>query len=129
MKGRIPLSRSAADCIVPRSLQQDGEGWQWVTDARLRYPSMHRLDEDEVQAYLRAIAIPSLLVRASHGMAAFKPEWVERRLPLIADCEVLDLEGSHHCHLDSDVAGLAEGCLKWLAEHPAFNDALQSGIR
>ncbi|MGM0451459.1 MAG: alpha/beta fold hydrolase [Pseudomonadota bacterium] len=123
MKGRIPLSRSAADCIVPRSLEQDGEGWQWVTDARLRYPSMHRLDEDEVQAYLRAIAVPSLLIRASRGMSAFKPEWVEQRLPLIADCEVMDLEGSHHCHLDSDVDGLAEGCLGWLAARAPFNNA------
>ncbi|WP_255516788.1 hypothetical protein, partial [Haloferax sp. KTX1] len=65
MKGRIPLSRSAAECIVPRSLRHDEEGWQWVTDARLRYPSMHRLDEEEVGAYLGAIAVPSLLIRAS----------------------------------------------------------------
>ncbi len=121
MKGRIPLSRSAADCIVPRSLGHDGEAWQWVTDARLRYPSMHRLDEEEVRAYLGAIAVPVLLVRASRGMAAFKPEWVEQRLPLINDCRVMDLEGSHHCHLDSDVAGMAEGCLGWLAEQPVLN--------
>lgn len=118
MKGRIPLSRSAADAIVPRSLQHDGEHWQWVTDARLRYPSQHRLDEDEVKACLRAIAVPCLLVRASQGMAALRPEWFQQRLPLIADAEVMDLEGSHHCHLDADVEGLAGGCLQWMAKEP-----------
>ncbi|MFO7786928.1 MAG: alpha/beta hydrolase [Halospina sp.] len=114
MKGRIPLSRIAAECIVPRSLQRDQQGWQWGTDARLRYPSMHRLEEDEVEAYLAAIATPTLLIRASHGMTAFKPEWIEHRLPSLANAEVMDVEGSHHCHLDADVEGLAEGCLGWL---------------
>ncbi|MYL27504.1 MULTISPECIES: alpha/beta fold hydrolase [Halomonadaceae] len=114
MKGRIPLSRVAAECIVPRSLQQDQQGWRWGTDARLRYPSMHRLEEDEVEAYLAAIAAPTLLIRANRGMAAFKPEWIEGRLPRLSDAEVIDVEGSHHCHLDGDVGGLAEGCLGWL---------------
>lgn len=118
MKGRIPLSRGAADWIVPRNLRQDGEYWHWVTDARLRYPSMHRLDENEVEAYLGAITVPVLLVRASRGMAAFKPEWLDRRLPLIADCTVMDVEGSHHCHLDADVDGLARGCLEWMGRLP-----------
>ncbi|WP_077531262.1 alpha/beta fold hydrolase [Vreelandella utahensis] len=119
MKGRIPLSRIAAECIVPRSLQRDQQGWQWGTDARLRYPSMHRLEEDEVNAYLAAIAAPTLLIRASHGMTAFKPEWIEHRLPSLANAEVMDVEGSHHCHLDADVEGLAEGCLSWLRGIPS----------
>ena len=127
MKGRIPLSRAAADCIVPRSLRRAGEGWQWATDARLRYPSMHRLDEYEVRAYLGAIAVPLLLIRASRGMAAFKPEWLEQRLPLLSESDVMDLEGSHHCHLDADVDGLAEGCLGWLAENLASEGVSRSG--
>ncbi|XOZ34268.1 alpha/beta fold hydrolase [Halomonadaceae bacterium KBTZ08] len=114
MKGRLPLSRAAAECIVPRGLEPDQEGWRWNTDARLRYPSMHRLDEDEVQAYLAAIAAPTLLIRASHGMATFKPEWTEQRLSKISDLDVMDVEGSHHCHLDADVEALACRCLGWL---------------
>lgn len=114
MNGRIPLTRAAAECIVPRSLQQDQDGWQWHTDARLRYPSMHRLEEDEVEAYLAAIALPTLLIRASRGMAAFKPEWLEHRLPKLADCTLMDVAGSHHCHLDADGEGIAESCLAWL---------------
>ena len=114
MNGRIPLTRTAAECIVPRSLQQDQDGWQWNTDARLRYPSMHRLEEDEVAAYLAAITVPVLLIRASRGMTVFKPEWLENRLPRLADCTLMDVDGSHHCHLDAEAEGIAEGCLAWL---------------
>lgn len=122
MKGRIPISRSAAECIVPRGLKQDRDGWQWSTDARLRYPSMHRLEEDEVQAYLAAIAAPVLLARASQGMASFKPEWIEHRLSKLNDCELIDVEGSHHCHLDADVEALAGRCLGWLRDRFPCNE-------
>lgn len=116
MGGRIPLSRQAAEAIVPRNLVESGQGWTWVTDPRLRYPSMHRLDEAEVGACLRAVAVPVLVVRASHGLLTYKREMMEERYGCLGDYRVLDTEGGHHCHLDGRVEEIGAGCLEWLEQ-------------
>jgi len=93
MGGRIPLSRDAAEVIVPRNLIKSDNGWSWVTDPRLRYPSMHRLDEAEVTACLRAVAVPVLVVRASHGLLTYKREMMEERYGYLPDYRILDTQG------------------------------------
>ena len=114
MDGRIPLSREAAEWIVPRNLGKREEGWYWVTDPRLRYPSMHRLQEAEVAAFMGRIAVPVLIVRASHGMLTYKQEIMAQRYGNLAHYAILDTRGGHHCHLDGCVDEIATGCLEWL---------------
>ena len=114
MGGRIPLSREAAEVIVPRNLTGAANGWRWVTDARLRYPSMHRLDEAEVAACLRSVEVPVLIVRASHGLLTYKSDMMADRYPCLGDYRVLDTKGGHHCHLDGRVDEIGTGCLEWL---------------
>lgn len=114
MAGRIPLSRDAAQIIVPRNLRQSDDGWCWVTDPRLRYPSMHKLDETEVASCLRAVSVPVLIVRASHGLLAYKREMMEQRYGCLEDYRILDTTGSHHCHIDGDVDSIGSHCTEWL---------------
>lgn len=116
MGGRIPLSRDAAGIIVPRNLTRSGQGWSWVTDPRLRYPSMHRLDEAEVAACLRSIGVPVLILRASHGLLAYKREMMQDRYGWLEDSRIIETTGGHHCHLDGDVQGIADECSLWLEE-------------
>jgi len=116
MGGRIPLSRDAAEVIVPRNLIKSDNGWSWVTDPRLRYPSMHRLDEAEVTACLRAVAVPVLVVRASHGLLTYKREMMEERYGYLPDYRILDTQGGHHCHVDGRVEEISAGCREWLEQ-------------
>lgn len=116
MAGRIPLSRQAAEWIVPRNLQQGESGWFWVTDPRLRHPSLHRLEEPEVAACLGAIDAPVLIVRAATGMLTLNSDVTARRYDYLADYSILDTPGGHHCHLDGDVDRIADGCSEWLTE-------------
>ncbi len=114
MGGRIPLTREAAAHIVPRNLHDQGPPWQWRTDPRLRYPSMHKLEEAEVQACLKAIECRALVVRASQGLLAYAQDMTGRRLGLMSRETLLEFEGGHHCHLDGDCSQLASACLEWL---------------
>ncbi len=112
--GRIPLSRAAAEHIVPRNLIQDGQRWVWRTDPRLRYPSMHRLEEEEVLAMFRAIQCPVLVAKACQGLMDFMGEIIQPRFEALADGSLCAFEGGHHFHLDGDVVGLAEEIKRWL---------------
>ena len=116
MEGRIPLTREAAEVIVPRNLVRSGSGWSWVTDPRLRYLSMHRLDGSGVAACLCAVSVPVLIVRASHGLLTYKSEMMGERYAGLGDYRVLDTQGGHHCHLDGKVGEIGAGCLEWLAK-------------
>jgi len=117
MGGRIPLSREAAEQIVPRNLNPQGPPWQWRTDPRLRYPSMHKLEEAEVQACLKAVECPALVVLASHGLLSYASGMTEQRLGLMPGETVLKTEGGHHCHLDGNCRELVSACLEWLEQN------------
>lgn len=117
MGGRIPLTREAAEHIVPRNLRAQGPPWQWRTDPRLRYPSMHKLEEPEVQACLQAIECPTLVVRASQGLLAYARDLMEPRLGLIPGETLHETEGGHHCHLDGNRRQLVSAWIEWLEQN------------
>jgi pimeloyl-ACP methyl ester carboxylesterase len=98
------MRESSARTLLRRGLRETPEGrWDWLADARLRLPSRLRMTEPQVEAYLRAIACPTLLVRAVPGMPA-DPAYFEGRAKAIADLTLVTRPGGHHLHLDAPEA-------------------------
>lgn len=112
--GLSPLSSEAAHLLVPRNLREVEGGYQWRTDARLRYPSMARFDEAQVKGYLMAIESPTLFVRAEDGLLGGRDSW-RKRSGLISDFREVTVPGSHHCHLDGDVGPVIEAIRAFLS--------------
>ncbi len=105
--GLSPLSSEAANLLVPRNLREVDGGYQWRTDARLRYPSLTRFDEAQVEGFLTAIESPTLFVRAEDGLLGGRENW-RNRSGLISDFREVCVPGTHHCHLDGDVEPVIE---------------------
>lgn len=97
----LPLA--AARVLVPRSLVAEGDGLRWSFDPRLRLPSRLRLAEAHVDAFLAAIACPTLLIRARQGWP-FDQVVMARRIALLRTREVVELDGGHHVHLEAPAA-------------------------
>lgn len=107
-----------ADCIGPvvlRNLQNSGEGVSWRTDPRLRDPSRVRLTEEQVQAFMQRMQLPSLVVRAEGGL--IPTAMFDLRLSYLTDSRYQQLPGHHHFHLErGTVDGVAAGIRHFLQE-------------
>ncbi|BES71620.1 alpha/beta fold hydrolase [Marinobacter nanhaiticus D15-8W] len=111
--GLSPLSSEAAHLLVPRNLREVEGGYQWRTDARLRYPSLSRFDEAQVEGFLKAIESPTLFLRAEDGLLGGRESW-RGRSRLIPDFREVVVPGSHHCHLDGNVDPVIEAIREFL---------------
>ncbi|MFO8140405.1 MAG: alpha/beta hydrolase [Marinobacter sp.] len=114
--GLSPLSSDAAGLLVPRNMRRTGDGFVWRTDARLRHPTSLMMTEEQVQASLAAIQTPALFVKAAQGLLA-NHQGLDKRAELIPDLTTVDVPGGHHCHLDGDIAPIANAIKRFL-----FND-------
>lgn len=94
-----PLTEAAARTLVARSLQEVEGGLTWRTDPRLRQPSRARLTEAQTLAFLRAVACPTMIVRARDGFS-FDPEITRARVAALRRAQVVEVPGRHHAHLD-----------------------------
>lgn len=106
MKGFGGLSYQSSKRILLRNLIEEPQGYRWRSDSRLRWPSMQRLTEEQVQACLKAIRTPVDLVFATEG---FFNDVSKRqpRLGLIEHRRCWDVKGPHHVHMDGDLEVLA----------------------
>ena len=108
----------SADCIggvVSRNLSQDEQGFFWRTDARLRLPSRMRMTEEQIAAFMAAMTMPALFIRAQAGL--IPAEFFARRLKAISHAQSDELEGHHHFHLSAaTVAPVAERIVRFLKE-------------
>jgi len=92
------LDSASARLLVERGTEPVPGGVRFTYDPRLRTRSRVRFTEEQVQAFLRAIACPVLAVRASHGWP-FPADLMAARAAEIRDLRVLEVEGGHHVHL------------------------------
>ncbi len=96
----VQMRQDSAELLLARGLHEATPGrWDWRADGRLRLPSRLRMTEAQVEAFLRAIACPTLLLRAEPGMPADDAYFAER-LGWIADLSRVVRSGGHHLHLD-----------------------------
>ena len=105
------MSLASAEILAERSTRPvaadgtEGTGFMWRSDPRLRCTSGMRLTESQVEAFLRRIACPTLMVRALDGYPFEEGFW-ERRQSMIAQGQVVEVTGGHHVHME-DAAHIA----------------------
>lgn len=101
------LSEEAARRLVERGTIAESEGVRWRYDRRLWRASPYRLTEEQVLAFLAAIAAPTLVIAANEGHIAPEHPVIARRLAQLASGRVERLAGNHHLHLE-DAEPVAE---------------------
>ncbi|NVK41301.1 MAG: alpha/beta fold hydrolase [Oceanospirillaceae bacterium] len=101
MAGRWPVCKEAAQWLLARGLEQRDNGWYWRNDSALTLPSIVRLCDAQIDAFLRRIQCPVLLVMADRGIGLDR---VERKCALLSDGEQVVLPGGHHLHLEEEGA-------------------------
>jgi pimeloyl-ACP methyl ester carboxylesterase len=106
------LTSDAARHLVRRGTEHVEGGLRFTHDPRLKTRSRLRMTENQVRAFLAAIACPVLAIKASLGWP-FPEDVVEARMAVIADLERAEVEGGHHVHLShaERVAPLIAGFL------------------
>jgi pimeloyl-ACP methyl ester carboxylesterase len=113
---RLAASRmtpEAARLIVERNLRPLEGGYAWRSDPRLTLPSHLRLTEETVQAILRGIEAPVLVIAADPSPPYFTPEVRAARLACLADARVEVVAGGHHLHMEQ-AARIAAPLLEFL---------------
>ncbi len=103
MKGRFPVTERAARWLVERSIVHTTHGFRWRSDPALVLPSVLRLSEEQVRAFLRKIVSPALLVMGTDGIGT---PLLNERAQLISGLQRLSFTGNHHLHLEDMPARL-----------------------
>ena len=111
------LSRAAAQTLVPRSLVQVPGGYRWTNDPRLNGASAVKLTAGQVSAALAAVTAPVLLLLAEGGHGRY-PEILTSAEEGFAQLTTQTVAGSHHFHLDGDVASIARMIDNFLQGEP-----------
>ncbi|HWK53479.1 MAG TPA: alpha/beta hydrolase [Hyphomicrobiales bacterium] len=114
-RARVGLRFDSAALLAARNLGQDAQGWYWQSDRRLARANPLSLSEEQVQAFLREIRCPVLLVKATggdywHKHAAAYAE----RLRCFAAMRTVELPGHHHQHLEGEVEAVAQAVRDFL---------------
>ena len=95
------LSFASARLIANRNLIPNGEGGLvWRTDRCLRRASPIYLAEEHVIHYLSKIECEALLIRSCKGII-MNWERLSGREQHISHLQIVDIEGGHHCHMDT----------------------------
>lgn len=101
MNGRWPVCPEAARWLVERGLERCAGGWRWRSDPALLLPSVVRLSEAQVEAFLVRVKAPVELILGNQGI---DPARMRRLLPLLVDAREHVLVGNHHLHLEAGAA-------------------------
>jgi pimeloyl-ACP methyl ester carboxylesterase len=112
INSRWPVSREAARLLLARGMRQTPEGWIWRHDPTLTLPSVVRLCEAQITAFVCRLSMPVRLIMAEQGIGLDRvAPWLE----LIPGLELEVLAGGHHLHMEEKPAGLIAGRLNtWL---------------
>lgn len=92
------LTPEAARLLVERGTEPCDDGVRFRHDPRLRLPSRIRLTENQVLAFITAIACPVLAIRPDGGWPVPDAD-LERRLAAFPDLTRVTVAGGHHVHL------------------------------
>lgn len=94
------MSFAAARTLVTRAIEPCEGGVTWRSDPRVRWSSPQRFTEAQVQAFVRRIKAPTLLMLGEKGLLARNYPQMLQRTSYLADSEIVWLAGGHHLHMD-----------------------------
>lgn len=98
--GVTPIDADTARPLVVRNSRLGSDGRCYLrTDKRLMKPSMVRFTPDQVQALLRDIRCPVLLIEGEQGILGGR-QWAATCRRAVADIVRHVLPGGHHLHLE-----------------------------
>ena len=101
INSRWPVSREAGTWLLERGLRQESGGWVWRSDMALTQPSIVRLCEPQIAAFVRRLSMPVKLIMADRGEEL---SLIESMLHMVPDLEFSTLAASHHLHLEPEPA-------------------------
>ena len=102
--GFYTVSRRSAELLVSRGLRQQGDGWQWTADPRLKLASPVRFTHGECLAFIRNIKCPADVIYAEGGEISHFINEYQVEMP---NMQFHALSGSHHLHMDGQVSAVA----------------------
>ncbi len=114
-RARHAMAPAARAALFERAVRRTARGVGWAADPRLRLPSRLRLSEVQVQAFLRAISAPTLLVVPRAGVLVERtPAELAARRACVRDLREVTVPGGHHAHLShaQDVAAPIQAFLR-----------------
>lgn len=100
-RARAQVSELPVDVLLPlieRGVTLCEEGYQWSSDSRLKHLSWLRMTEPQMEAIMRNITCPMLVLMANEGLYKEYPA-IEQRFDYLQSVERVDLEGGHHLHM------------------------------
>lgn len=95
------LSASAARALVERGVRAVDGGWSWSSDPRLTLASPLRYTEEQIQAILRGIAAPTLMILCEPATSYLPGARMQARAACVPGIRVAHLPGNHHLHLEN----------------------------
>lgn len=107
IKGGLPISEQAARRLVERGLLKTDEGFVWRSDSRVKLPSLLRVNEAQVLAFLNNITAPVCLLLDEQSVFADQPYHQVCRKS-IQQLTTHQVTGGHHLHMDGDVEQVAK---------------------
>ena len=121
-------SRDEPGSTVPRT---EGGPLQFTHDARLNAASAQRFTEDQMLAIVGSITAPVLLVRGDKGWP-FTGDTLQKRVAVTrasAACfDFVEMQGSHHLHLDADTAPEVQGHVRAFLRRRVLSGDLSGSI-
>lgn len=111
-RGSLGLTEDAIALLLERTAVQTEDGWAFSYDPRVRDVSTYRFLDAHVDGLMRALACPTLMIRASHG-GIMRHGALAAHFDKVRDLRIEDVEGNHHVHLNDpdSVAPLIEAFL------------------
>lgn len=115
LKGGFSMTRAAAEILCQRNMMQSDSsaGFQWRTDARLRRPSMVRLTENQVLAFLKSLSCPVLVIQTEQGLLKHL-QTLKHRIAAVEFLKYHQISGGHHAHMETQVGEIAQLLLDFL---------------
>ena len=95
--GQYKVSRASAELLVERSIREDGDGWVWTSDPRLKLASPARFTLEQSLAFIQAVSCPVHVIYVSEGEISGFIDQHQENMPGFL---FYPLPGTHHLHMD-----------------------------
>lgn len=103
MNGFTKLGYNAAKQLVIRGSFLDDDGrYRWRHDSKLTFPSPYRMDKPSVDAFVKGVTCPALILLAKQGIFSGCSDQAKEMAENFKLGELDWLDGGHHFHLEDN---------------------------